>query len=346
MVFAQDHIRNLISQVTESNLPGVCEKIHRHMRPENGHDTIHTIATCIIHEAAGPGHTLVPQYNLAGVCWTIHDLCSTPGGGAGEFLPVSLPKKLDELCQKEFVDATRKLENEDGEEASSIVLDLVVLVGEVYKLGLVGDEVMKNVYLENLHCGYKGSDDKAQAMCLLLELVATRWEMDPTSRNIDVERYVQSLLGYVERHDPPSELVKEIQVGSVAHSRCGANPDKRRRRTLLLNLAYKIIPHRIPLAQILTIVENFTPLRNLPPSLLSPKLPNNIRSISLMTEMSTSFAVRMTVPSSSAYMVNDSSNTPRSYLASYHKRSFTHYPSPTVGPRSLGTTTPRNSPLC
>lgn len=214
MVFApKDRIRSLISQVNETNLQSVCDEIHYHIRPENDSDIVHTIAISIIDEAAGPGHTLVPQYHLAGLCWTIHNLCLTPDRGAGAFLSISLPQRLNELCQKEFVDANRKLEDE-GVEVASIVLDLVVLVGELYKLGLVEDQVMKKVYLENLHCGYKGSDDKAEAMCLLLELVATRWDMDPTSRNIDVDRYVRSLLDYVERHDPPSKLVGEIQVGS------------------------------------------------------------------------------------------------------------------------------------
>ena len=215
MVFVQkDRIRTLISQVTETNLNAACDEIYNHIRPENDRDrVVHTIAISIIDEASGPGHTLVPQYQLAGVCWTIHNLCLAPSSGAGAFPPVSLPQRLNELCQKEFMDANRKLENEDGESATSIVLDLVVLVGELYKLGLVEDEVMKGVYLENLHCGHKGSDDKAGAMCLLLELLATRWDMDPTSRGIDVERYVRSLLGYVERHDPPSDLVEEIQVG-------------------------------------------------------------------------------------------------------------------------------------
>lgn len=127
---------------------------------------------------------------------------------------MSLPQRLNELCQKEFVDANQKLEDGgDLEAISSIVLDLAVLVGELYKLGLVEDEVMKKVYLENLHCGYKGSDVKAEALCLLLDLLAIRWDMDPTSRNIDVERYVQSLVDYVGRYDPPSTLVDEIRVG-------------------------------------------------------------------------------------------------------------------------------------
>lgn len=211
----KDRIRGLISQVTNTNLRTVCDEIHYHIRPEGDRETIHAIAISILDEAAGPGHTLVPQYHLAGVCWAIHDLCSTPGRGAGAFLSISLPQRLNELCQKEFVDANRKLESgEDVETNSSIVLDLVVLIGELYKLGLVEDEVTKKVYLENLHCGYKGSDVKAEAMCLLLEFLAIRWDMDPTSRNIDVERYVLSLLDYVERYDPPSTLVKEILVGS------------------------------------------------------------------------------------------------------------------------------------
>ena len=215
MVFTpKDRIRSLISQVTEANLHSICEEIHYHIRPEGDREIIQAIAISIIDEAAGPGHTLVPQYHLAGVCWAIHDLCCTPGHGAGSFLSVSLPQRLSELCQKEFADANRKLEDdEDTEMISSIVLDLVVLIGELYKLGLVEDEVMKKVYLENLHCGYKGSDVKAEALCLLLDFLATRWDMDPTSRNIDVERYVRSLLDYVERHDPPSALVDEIRVG-------------------------------------------------------------------------------------------------------------------------------------
>lgn len=211
----KDYIRSLISQVTEANLHEVCDEIHHHIRPEGHRETIHTIAVSIIDEAAGPGHTLVPQYHLAGVCWTINELCFAPGNGGGGFLSISLPQSLDELCQKEFVDANRKLEcGEDMETVSSIVLDLVVLVGELYKLNLVTDDAMKKVYLGNLHCGYKGSDVKAEALCLLLELLATRWEMDPTTRNIDVEWHVRSLLDYVERHDPPSALVNEIRVSS------------------------------------------------------------------------------------------------------------------------------------
>jgi hypothetical protein len=218
MVFIpKDRIRGLISQITEANLHSACDEIHYHIRPEGDRETIHTIAASIIDEAAGTGPTLVPQYHLAGVCWTIHNLCLAPGHGAGAFLSISLPQRLDDLCQKEFVGANRKLEcDEDVEVISTVVLDLVVLVGELYKLGLVAEEVMKKVYLDNLHCGYKGSDVKAEALCLLLELLAIRWDMDPTSRNIDVERYVQSLLDYVEHHDPPSRLVDEIQVGYCA----------------------------------------------------------------------------------------------------------------------------------
>jgi len=214
MVFIpKDRIRGLISQVTEANLQSICDEIHYHIRPEGDHEVIQSIAISIIDEAAGSGHTLVPQYHLAGLCWTINNLCSTSGHGARDPLSLSLPRSLDELCQKEFVDANRKLENdEEMEVISSIVLDLVVLIGELYKLGLVEDEVMK-VYLENLHCGYKGSDVKAEALCLLLDFLATRWDMEPTSRNIDVERYIQSLLDYVERYDPPSALVDEIRVG-------------------------------------------------------------------------------------------------------------------------------------
>ena len=218
MVFdLKDHIRSLISQVTEINLQNVCDEIHYHIRPEDGRDTVHTIAISIIDEAVGPGHTLVPQYHLAGVCWMIHNLCSTPSSHiAGAYPSLSLPQRLNELCEKEFVDVNRKLEDEDVA-AASIVLDLVVLVGELYKLGLVEDEAIEKVYLENLRCDYEVSDDiKTEAMCLLLELVATRWDIDPTSRNIDVERYVRSLLDYVGRHDPPSELAEEIQVGSCS----------------------------------------------------------------------------------------------------------------------------------
>ena len=81
------------------------------------------------------------------------------------------------------------------------------------RLGLVEDEVVEKVYLENLYCGYKGSDVKAEALCLLLELLFVRWDMDPASRNIDVERYIRSLLDCIERCDPPSTLVDEIRVG-------------------------------------------------------------------------------------------------------------------------------------
>lgn len=225
MIFVpRDRIRGLISQVTEANLHSVCDEIHYHIRPESDREIIHAIAVSILDEAAGPGHTLVPQYHLAGVCWTVHNLCYTPGRGAGAFLSVSLPQRLNELCQKEFVDANQKLEDGgDLEAISSIVLDLAVLVGELYKLGLVEDEVMKKVYLENLHCGYKGSDVKAEALCLLLDLLAIRWDMDPTSRNIDVERYVQSLVDYVGRYDPPSTLVDEIRVGLFFLLLCGVN---------------------------------------------------------------------------------------------------------------------------
>lgn len=213
-LIAKDRIRDLISHVTEVNLHSVCAEIYQRIRPENDHETIHAIAVSIIDEAAGSGHTLIPQYRLAGVCWAIHDLSLAPGQGAGTSLPISLPQRLNELCQKEFVDSNRKLEcGEDVEMISGIVLDLVVLVGELYKLDLVTDEVMKNVYLDNLHCGYRGSDIKAEALCLLLELLATRWDMDPATRNIDVEWYVHSLLDYVERCDPPSKLAGEVRVG-------------------------------------------------------------------------------------------------------------------------------------
>jgi len=215
MVFIpKDRIRSLVSQVTEANLHSVCDEIHYHIRPEGGPEIIHAIALSIVDEAAGSGHTLVPQCHLAGVCWTIHDLCLAPGCGAGAFLSISLPQSLNDLCQEWFISANRRLEDGgDVEAVSSIVLDLVVLVGELYKLGLVEDEVMRKVYLDNLHCGYKESDVKAEALCLLLELLAIRWDMNPTSRNIDVERYVRSLLDYVERYDPPSALADEILVG-------------------------------------------------------------------------------------------------------------------------------------
>lgn len=215
MVFIpKDRIRSLVSQVAEANLQDICDEIHYHIRPEGDREIIDTIAISIINEAAGSGHTLVPQYHLAGVCWTVHNLCRTPGRGAGAFLSISLPQRLNELCQKEFIAANQKLEDgEDTEEIAPIVLDLVVFIGELYKLGLVEDEVMKNVYLENLHCDYKGSDVKAEALCLLLELLYIRWDMDPASRNIDVERYIHTLLDYVERYDPPSTLVDEIRVG-------------------------------------------------------------------------------------------------------------------------------------
>lgn len=212
-----DRIRGLISQVTETNLHAVCDEIHSNIRPENDRNIIQAIALSIIEEAAGFGHTLVPQYHLAGVCWTIHDLCFTPNRGTGAFLSITLPQTLSELCRKEFMTASRKLENnEDVEVASSVVIDLVVLAGELYKIGLVEDEMMMNVYLEGLHCGHKGSDVKAEALCLLLELLATRWDMDPTSKNIDAERYIRSLLDYIERDDPPPRLVEEIRVGSCS----------------------------------------------------------------------------------------------------------------------------------
>jgi hypothetical protein len=209
----KDRICGLISQVNDTNLQSVCNEIHRYIRPENHTETIHTIACSIIDEAAGPGHNLVPQYLLAGVCWTIHNLCYVPGHGAGAFLSVSLPQRLSELCQKEFVNGIWKLE--DGEEVeltSSFILDLAALAGELYKVGLIEDQVVRKVYLDNLHCGYKGSDVKAQALCNILELLVTRWEMDTTSKNINVERYVQCLVDYIKDHDPPSELVDEIQV--------------------------------------------------------------------------------------------------------------------------------------
>ena len=110
----------------------MCNELHYHIRPEGDHNIIDIIATSIIDEAAGSGHTLVPQHYLAGACWTVHDLCHTPGHAAGAFLSISLPQRLNELCQKEFVDANRNLENgEDVEAISSIVLDLVVLIGEL-----------------------------------------------------------------------------------------------------------------------------------------------------------------------------------------------------------------------
>ena len=208
-----DRICGLIAQVDDTNLDSVCNEIHHYIRPENHSESIHAIATSIIDEAAGPGHTLVPQYRLAGVCGTIHSLCYASGHGAGAFLSASLPRRLSELCQKEFVNGIWKLEDgEDVELTSSVILDLAVLAGELYKLGLIEDQMMKKVYLDNLHCGYKGSDTKAQALCHILDLLATRWDMDPTSKNINVEQYVRCLIDYIESHDPPSGLVDEIQV--------------------------------------------------------------------------------------------------------------------------------------
>lgn len=211
----KNRIRGLISQVTETNLHTVCDEIHYQIRPDGHRETIHTIALSIIDEASGSGHTLVPQYHLAGVCWAIYNLCNQSGHGAGSFLSISLPQMLDDLCQKEFVAANRALERgEDVEAVSSTVLDLVVLVGELYKLGLIADEVMEKVYLDNLSCGYRGTEVKAEALCLLLDLLATRWDMDPATRVIDVVPYVRSLLDYTERGDPPPALADEIRVGS------------------------------------------------------------------------------------------------------------------------------------
>ena len=210
----KDRIRSLISRVTQANLHNVCDEIHYHIRPEGHREIIHTIAANIIDEAVGSGHTLVLQCHLALVCRMIDDLCNAPGRGAGTFLSISLPQMLDELCQREFADVNRRLEcGGDVEATSSVVLDLVVLIGELYKAGLVKDEVMKEVYLDGLCRGYSGFDIKAEALCLLLELLATRWDMDPTTRTINVERHIQSLLEYVARHDPPSTLADEIQVG-------------------------------------------------------------------------------------------------------------------------------------
>lgn len=211
----RDRIRGLISQVTDANLQSVCDEIHSHIRPEGHREVIHTIAASIIDEAAGSGHTLVPQYHLALVCWEINNLCNTPAGGAGAFLSISLLQMLEELCQRDFVDANRRLEyGEDLDTTSSVVLDLAVLVGELYKAGLVKDEVMKEVYLNGLCRHNNGYEVKMKALCLLLELLATRWDMHPATRVIDVEWHVQFLLDYVERHDPPSALVGEILVGS------------------------------------------------------------------------------------------------------------------------------------
>jgi len=210
---SKDRIRELISRVTEANLHSVCYDIHYHIQPDGHREVIHTIADSVIDEAAGSGHTLVPQYRLAGVCRMIDDLCNAPTRGAGTFLSISLPQMLDRLCQGKFVDASRKLEcDEDVETTSSVVLDLVVLVGELYKVGLVKDEVVKEVYLDGLCPGYNGSDVKAGALCLLLELLATRWDMYPTTMVIDVEWHIRSLLNYAERQDSPSALVDEIKV--------------------------------------------------------------------------------------------------------------------------------------
>ena len=209
----KDRICGLISQVNEENLHDICNEIYPYIRPENHIETIGAIASSIIDEAAGPGHTLAPQYRLAGVCWTIHSLCYATSHGAGAFLSISLPQKLGELCKQAFVDGIWKLEDgEDVELTSSVIRDLAVLAGELYKLGLIEDEMMRKVYLDNLHCGYKGSDAKAQALCLILELLVNRWNMDPASKNMNVDRYVQCLVDYIEHHDPPSGLVDEIQV--------------------------------------------------------------------------------------------------------------------------------------
>jgi len=211
----KDHIRSLISQVTPANLHIVCDQIYNHIQPDGHPEVIHTIAASIIDEAAGFGHTLVLQCHLAGVCRMIDDLCNGPGRGARAFLSISLPQMLDELCQTEFVNVNRRLEGGgDVEAISSVVLDLVVLVGELYKAGLIKDEAMKEVYLDGLCRGYNGFDVKAEALCLLLELLATRWDMDPTTRAINVEWHIRSLLDFVAQHDPPSTLVDEIQVGS------------------------------------------------------------------------------------------------------------------------------------
>jgi hypothetical protein len=214
---SQARIRSLISQVAESSLHDVCDKIYHYIQQGDDREIVRAIAVSIVDEAVGSGHTLVPQNHLAWVCWIINNLCSTPGRGARASVSISLPQTLSELCEEVFVDANRKLEDGLGVDmASSIMLDLVILVGELYKLGLVEDGVVKRVYFETLHRGHKRFDVNAKALCLLLELVAERWNTDPTSRNIDVEQYVLSLLDYAERHDPPAELVEEIRVRSCS----------------------------------------------------------------------------------------------------------------------------------
>lgn len=66
----------------------------------------------------------------------------------------------------------RGLERSEDTEISTAVLNLTVLVSELYyKLGLVTDSVT-NIYLCNLGCGDESSGFDAEALCLFLELLS------------------------------------------------------------------------------------------------------------------------------------------------------------------------------
>ena len=106
-----------------------------------------------------------------------------------------------EVCRRTFVEANRELERgENMDEIPGTVLDLVILFGELRKLGLATDGAMK-VYLDNLRWGRN---------TVLVVYHALGHGSD--HEDIDVEWYVQSywITGL------PSLLMDGIWVGSYS----------------------------------------------------------------------------------------------------------------------------------
>ena len=197
-----------ISEVTEDNLRNVCNKIANSARlakPADRAEAASVVAEEVIEEAVGLGHSFkIPQRLLAKVCQNLHR----------EHHLEWFHWRFTEHCQNKFKEAIRRarsgVEGPERELASLAIFDLVALVGELYGVGFLEDETMM-IYLNDLN-----SEDKAEAMCLLLHFISRRRNADWT---IDVRPFVDSLQGYsrTNRYDlTEPKLAKEIQVGSCS----------------------------------------------------------------------------------------------------------------------------------
>lgn len=209
---------DLTSQVTETNPRD--EILDRLMKHRNNNVVIPTIAGSIFDEAVWPNLHSPPPNLLAEFCNSLRS--------------PSLRQMLNYTCQEEFKDANFKTRDSDNidpdqrELASFEILNIVTLVGELYKLGLAEDKVVE-FYLKGLRRDLHDirSVSKADAMCLLLHLIAHRYK-DPGDWTIDVGPYVRSLLDYAKKCglNLPANLKEEIRVGSyIILSCCGTHPD-------------------------------------------------------------------------------------------------------------------------